>query len=291
MKFLKWIILPLIFLTVLAYILIPAKLRNDLWYQYKIMSSMRARFPFVNELMTNSLKNKYNEEFVVERLAIWGDLLGCWYQAQAHPVTNPVIKFKIQTDLFSFGNGNFSEKKLLSVFYDDYPSEVAKHRTKNLEALFQNFYPPEDFAVYCRFIKGSDEAFKRLRFNKELVVDNWSATAVNDMALQISIYVNKFVIDDEAEKLFKIFSRYLSSCKLDRYIITASFYNKNRRSELEKKRQQIVSHDKTDNENYTSFVNNRFKEGFLLNSCVLFEFGKSNNVISKQQVIDSFIIK
>ena len=295
MKVLKRVILPLIFLAVLAYVLMPpscVKLRDTLWYQYKITSSMKTRIPMVQELMTNSLKRKYNQEFVVEKPGIWGDLLGCWYQARAYPVANPIIKFNIHTDLFSFGNGNFSEEKLLAIFYDNYPLEVMDHREKELEALFQKFYPPGDFTIGCRFIKGSDEAFKRLKFNKELVVDFRTATATNDMALQGSIYIDKFVASDEAERLSHIFSNYLAPSRIDKYIITVSFFEKSKRADIEKERRQNrVPQNIADEEGYYVLKKRHFDQGYLLNACILFGFKKSNKIIPKKQIIDSFIFK
>lgn len=296
MKFLKWIILPLIFLTVLAYMFAPAsyiELADEIWYRHQLYSMMKQQIPAAREAMQRFLNSKYGEEFIVARPGIQSDLMGQWFSAEVFPAENPDIKFTIKTDFFSFSKRNFSKEAMLSKFYDHYPSEVMDYRMKKLESLFHRFYPPKNSSVSCRFIKGSNDDFRELDFNK-VEVGSRDARNVNDMALHGIIYSDTCVVEDEAEKLYQIFSDFFQFCKIRRCVITVGFYpaiakkefaQNNKTTALKNSKNTI---DKAPIISFREHIEKRFKQGILHNVCIIFGLENQSKPISKQQIIDSF---
>lgn len=239
---------------------------SGFWPRLRIFWHLDSQIPAVQAAMKEYLQKKYDENFEVEKPAIWYDRYGCRLATKASPADNPDLKFNIRTDHYRFRDPFHPENLMQNKFIDSFTGTMWEFRwndyKRRLEVLFprpesrrekeirqkhpnviiENFIPSNSFTMYMKRIKGAEKDFKSLdlfriieeRSHKEPIYAN--EKLVPSVYYETIIYTDQEIaLEAEAERFSTIFKEHFLRCKTDRFIIAILFYWQNKRSEVESK--------------------------------------------------------
>lgn len=264
--------------------------------QYLFNRSMLEKKPLVKQLMEEHLKEKYQEEFVVEKIEFWRDIFGGKFYGKAFSKEDPEYKFDIRVDYIRIYEDAPSVEEIKKrIIESDYLMQKTKRSKEDLLMRLKQFYAADELTVTYGTIGGSEEEIRALRWPD--LGQNGDST----MAIRCRVFANgKHDAKSEIAFLAREFAEHLKQFRIDRFVIVIQIFSLSAKEE-EKKRDLWFSDWRVNCKEIAtlSYYLYHFREalaqdhkaGKLKRACILFSFDCPGNVVTEEIVAKSFLFQ